>query len=259
MGNIEECSELVNYTLPRFPSQTELLLLQGYLSEYSRDFDSAQNAYKRILALKPGDINAQNAIATLGEKTPPMAGAATSSGGSISLREQAKEVAKIILPLIGEYPENLPLREALGKIYLKARMHKEARTQFSEIYEQDFDYPNIRKLINESSEEMQPKFVAPHPQQNNRNLADSLAKTFAALRESETVDNDDLGRYLAHYGATFKEFFTKYSVTRFRKDSDGKTFYERYSIAPFIYDNTVFFYLLKKFYAVRSIITNLAN
>jgi hypothetical protein len=261
MGNIEECSDLVNYALPRFPSQIELLLLHGYLSEYSRDFDSAQNAYKRILALKPGDINANNAIATLGEKIPPAAGAAANSsrGGGISLQEHAKEAAKIILPLIGEYPENLPLREALGKIYLKARMLKEARAQFSEIYEQDFEYPNIRKLLNESSEEIQPKFITPHHHQNNRNLADSLAKTFATLRKSEKSDYDDLGRYLAHYGATFKDFFSKYSISRFKKDIDGRTFYERYVIDSFIYDNTVFFDPKNKFYAVRSIITNSTN
>jgi hypothetical protein len=260
MGNIDECSDLINYALPRFPSQTELLLLYGYLSEYSRDFDNAQNAYKRILALKPGEVNAHNAIATLGEKTPPVAGAAAnSSGGGISLKEQAKETAKIILPLIGEYPENLPLREALGKIYLKARMLKEARAQFSEIYEQDFEYPNIRKLLNESSEEIQPKPITPHYQQNSKNLADSLAKTFAALRKNEKSDYDDLGRYLAHYGATLKEFFSKYSITRFKKDSDGKTFYERYIIDSFIYENTVFFDIKQKFYAVRSIITNSTN
>jgi tetratricopeptide (TPR) repeat protein len=253
MGNLEECSELVNYALPRFPSQTELLLLHGYLSEYSRDFAKAQSNYKRILALKPGDIGAMNAIATLGEKAPPMAGAATASTGGISLKDQAKEAAKIILPLIEEYPENLPLREALGKIYLNARLIREARSQFSEIYSQDFEYPNIRKLLEETSEEQQPKFTAPPPSpQHNKNLADSLAKTFAELRENENLDYDELGRYLVHYGATFKEFFSKYSISRFKK-LDEKTFSEKYKIDSFFYNNTIFFDSKKKFYAVLSI------
>jgi Tfp pilus assembly protein PilF len=257
MGEIEECSELVNYALPRFPSQTELLLLHGYLNEYSKDFDSAQNAYRKILALKPGDANALIAMATLGEKRIPEAGATTSPGG-VSLKDQAKEAAKVILPLIEEYPENLPLREALGKIYLKSRLLKEARTQFSEIYAQDFEYPNIRKLLEESSEEQQKIFTPPVLVQDSKKLADSLAKTFAALRESEKSDFDELGRYLVHYGATFKEFFSKYSITRFEK-LDERTFYERYSIESLAYENTIFFDSRNQFYATRSVIANSAN
>jgi len=255
MGNLEECAELVNYALPRFPSHTGFLLLSGYLNEYSRDFDKAQNDYKRILALKPGDASALNAMATLGEKTPPKEGAAIFAGGVSALREQAKEVAKIILPLIEEYPENLPLREAMGRIYLKARLMKEARQQFSEIYAQDFEYPNIRKLIDEASQE-QARFVP--PPQNNKKLADSLVKTFAYLRQRENSDYDDLGRYLVHYGATFKEFFSKYSVTRFYKLND-RDFSERYKINSIIYENTIFFDANKNFYAVRSIISDSAS
>ena len=254
-GSLDECTELVNYALPRFPSQTGLLLLHGYLSEYSRDFEQAQINYKKILALKPGDASALNAMATLGEKIPPAAGTATSAGGGMSLKDNAYETAKILLPLIEEYPENLPLREALGKVYLKARLMKEARQQFSEIYAQDFEYPNIRKLLDETVEEL-PKFIP--PQQNNKNLADSLAKTYAALRENESLDYDDLGRYLVHYGATFKDFFSKYSVTRFRR-IDERTFAERYIIGSFTYNNTVFFDTKKKFYAVLSTVTDLAS
>jgi hypothetical protein len=256
MGNIKECAELVNYVLPRFPSQTELLLLHGYLSEYSREFDIAQSDYKKILALNPNDANAANALITLGEKKPPVANTANVSYSGTSLKDQSKETAKIILPLINEYPENLPLREALGRIYLKARMLKEAHQQFSEIYAQDFEYPNIKKLLNESSEEQQNKFV---PQvQNNKNLADSLAKTFAALQKNSNFEYDELGRYLAHYGATFKEFFSKYSITRFER-IDEKTFSEKYKLASFIYDNTIFFDSKKKFYATRAVIKDTSN
>lgn len=257
MGNLEECAELVNYALPRFPSQTGFLLLSGYLNEYSRDFDKAQNDYRRILALKPGDISALQAIATLGEKIPPAAGSTVSAGGLSALRDQAKEVAKVILPLIEEYPENLPLREAMGRIYLRARFMREARQQFSEIYSQDFEYPNIRKLIDEAVED-QTKFVPQQQLQNSKNLADSLAKTFASLRLRESSENDDLGRYLVHYGATFKEFFSKYSVTRFKKLNE-QDFSEKYKINSLTYDNTIFFDAKKNFYAVRSIITDSAN
>jgi len=252
-SSLDECTELVNYALPRFPSQAGLLLLHGYLSEYSKDFEQAQSDYKKILALKPGDANALNAIATLGEKTPPVAGmAAAPTGGGMSLKDNAYETAKILLPLIEEYPENLPLREALGRIYLKARLMKEARQQFSEIYAQDFEYPNIRKFLDETIDEL-PKF-APQ-QQSSKNLADSLAKTYAALRENENLDYDDLGRYLVHYGATFKDFFSKYSITRYKR-LDEKTFAEKYKMGPFTYSNTVFFDSKKKFYAVRSLITD---
>jgi tetratricopeptide (TPR) repeat protein len=254
MGSLDECFELVNYALPRFPSQTDLLLLQGYLSEYSRDFEKAHNNYRKILALKPGDVNAMNALATLGEKTPPQPGTTTIATGSISLQDQAREAAKIILPLIEEYPENLPLREALGKIYLKARLMREARAQFSEIHAQDFDYPNIRKLIEEASEE-QPKFIPQAPPQNSKALADSLAKTFAALKGTETFENDELGRYFIYYDATFKEFFSKYSVTRYKK-LDERTFSETYAIGSFIYDNTIFFDAKNKFYGTLTVISD---
>jgi tetratricopeptide (TPR) repeat protein len=259
MGNLDECSKVVNYALPRFPSQTGLLLLNGYLSEYSREFDKAQESYKKILVLKPEDISANNALATLGEKTPPVAGTQASAISIMSLKDQAKEAAKIIMPLIEEYPENLPLREALGKIYLKARFMKEARSQFAEIYAQDFDYPNIKKLLEEASEEL-PKFIPPpkaEPYKNSKNLADSLAKTFAALRENERHNNDydELGRYFVPYEAPLKDFFSRYSVTRFQKQ-DERTFSERYEIGSFFYENTIFFDPKKEFYATRVIISD---
>jgi hypothetical protein len=256
MGNIEECSELVNYALPRFPSQTGLLLLHGYLNEYFRNFDVALSDYKKILVLKPGDANAINAIATLGEKIPPKAEATISQGG-MSLKDQAREAAKIILPLIEEYPENLPLREALGKIYLKARLMREAHAQFSEIYAQDFEYPNIKKLLTESSEE-QYKPISLPPTLYGKALTDSLAKTFATLRKNEKLDYDYLGHYLVHYGSTLKEFFSKYSITRFKK-ADDRTFIERYNIESFIYENAILFDSKKTFYAVRSVITDTAE
>jgi len=256
MGNIEECSELVNYAFPRFPSQTGLLLLHGYLNEYFRNFDVALSDYKKILVLKPGDANAINAIATLGEKHLSKTEASATYQGGISLKDHAREAAKIILPLIEEYPENLPLREALGKIYLKARLMNEARAQFSEIYAQDFEYPNIKKLIEEASEE-QYKPISITPMLYGKALTDSLEKTFATLRKNEKQDYDYLGHYLVHYGSTLKEFFLKYSITRFKK-VDDKTFSERYNIESFIYENTIFFDSKKTFYAVRSVITDSA-
>ncbi|MDR2584366.1 MAG: hypothetical protein LBC75_12885 [Fibromonadaceae bacterium] len=257
MGNIDECSELVSYALPRFPSQIGLLLLHGYLNEYSRNFDIALSDYRKILVLKPGDVNALNAIATLGEKNPPQKDATATYQGGISLKDHAREAAKILLPLIDEYPENLPLREALGKIYLKSRLMQEARAQFSEIYSQDFEYPNIKKFLEESSEE-QYKSISLSPALYNKDLTDSLAKTFASLRKSEKLDNDYLGHYLVHYGSTLKEFFSKYSITKFKK-IDERTFVERYNIESFIYENTIFFDSKKTFYAVRSIITDSAE
>ncbi|MDR0517016.1 MAG: hypothetical protein LBH25_08240 [Fibromonadaceae bacterium] len=256
MGNLDKCAELVNYAMPRFSSQTEFLLLHGFLSEYAYDFDTAQNNYKRILLLKPDDVEALKAMSSLGEKIPPTPGAsATHTGTVISLKDMTKEVAKIMLPLIHEYPENLPLREALGRVYLKARLMKEAKAQFSEIYAQDFDYPNIRRLMLEASEELAVPVV---PQtsiiRNSKNLTDSLVKTFAELRKNAgSEEYDDLGRYLIHYGVTFKDFFSKYSITRFER-IDENTFIEKYSIGSFKFDNTVYFDYEKKFYAMRTIV-----
>ena len=252
MGSIKECSDLVNYALPRFPSQTEFLLLHGFLSEYANDFETAQNNYRKILMLKPGNTEALNAMASLGEKTPPTPG--TASGSGLSLRDAAKETAKILLPIIQEYPENLPLREALGRIYLKARLMKEARTQFSEIYAQDFEYPNIRKLLNETSEEQTFETQKRVTSRSDKKLADSLAKEFAALKESVHQEEfDELGRYFVHYGANFKDFFSKHSITKFTKLDEG-TFSEKYDISTFKYDNTIYFDPNNRFYAVRSII-----
>jgi len=255
-GNLKECSELVNYAMPRFPSQTDFLLLHGFLSEYSYDFDTAQDNYKRILLLKPGNSEALNALASLGEKSPPIAGASASAPG-MSLKDITRETAKIMLPLIQEYPENLPLREALGRIYLKARMMKEAKFQFSEIYAQDFEYPNIKKLIEEASEELASSAPKNTVARNDKNLADSLAKTFATLRQNtSSEEKDDLGRYLIHYGASFKEFFSEYSITRFKR-VDETTFSEKYEINSFRYNNTIYFDSQKKLYAMRSVIEDI--
>jgi hypothetical protein len=261
MGNLNECAELVNYAMPRFPSQTEFLLLHGFLSEYSYNFDIAQNNYKRILLLKPDDVEALKAIASLGEKIPPTPGAsATSTGTVISLKDMTKEVAKIMLPLIQEYPENLPLREALGRVYLKARLMKEAKAQFSEIYAQDFEHPNIRRLLLESSEELAVPVVPKNAVlRNDKNLEDSLVKTFAELRKNAgSEEYDDLGRYLIHYGVTFKDFFSKYSINRFER-IDENTFSEKYNIASFKHHNTVYFDSEKKFYATRAIVEDTSN
>jgi tetratricopeptide (TPR) repeat protein len=261
MGNLNECAELVNYAMPRFPSQTEFLLLHGFLSEYSYNFDIAQNNYKRILLLKPDDVEALKAIASLGEKIPPTPGAsATSTGTVISLKDMTKEVAKIMQPLIQEYPENLPLREALGRVYLKARLMKEAKAQFSEIYAQDFEYPNIRRLLLESSEELAVPVVPKNAVlRNDKNLEDSLVKTFAELRKNaDSEEYDDLGRYLIHYGVTFKDFFSKYSVNRFER-IDENTFSEKYNIASFKYHSTVYFDAEKKFYATRAIVEDTSD
>jgi tetratricopeptide (TPR) repeat protein len=257
-GSLKECSELVNYAMPRFPSQTDFLLLHGFLSEYSYDFDTAQDNYKKILLLKPGNSEALNALASLGEKSPPTTGVSASASG-MSLKDVTRETAKIMMPLIQEYPENLPLREALGKIYLKARMMKEAKFQFSEIYAQDFEYPNIKKLLEEASEELGSSAPKNTVVRNDKNLADSLAKTFATLRQStSSEEKDDLGRYLIHYGASFKDFFSEYSITGFKR-LDETTFSEKYSINPFRYENTVYFDSQKKLYAMRSVIEDMSD
>jgi hypothetical protein len=199
-------------------------------------------------------------MASLGEKVPPTPGGGASTGTVISLKDMTKEVAKIMLPLIQEYPENLPLREALGRVYLKARLMKEAKAQFSEIYAQDFEYPNIRRLLLEASEELAVPVIPKNAAlRNDKNLEDSLVKTFAELRKNASSEEyDDLGRYLIHYGVTFKDFFSKYSINRFER-IDENTFSEKFNIASFKYYSTVYFDVEKKFYATRTIVEDTSN
>ena len=146
-GNLDSCAAIVEYALSQFPVNVKLLLLRGYLDEYQGHFDKAEKIYQRILAFMPDYAPAREAASTLGEKSPPGPG----TGVVLSPQDRAQTALDILEPLVEKYPENLPLREALGRAYLKGRQFDRARTQFQEIQKVDPDYPDIQQRIQEAS------------------------------------------------------------------------------------------------------------
>src|SRR5690554_8180201 len=65
-------------------------------------------------------------------------------------QDKAQVAYEILEPLVSTYPENLPLREALGLAYLKGRLFEKAKQQFQEIAHHDPEYPDIQLRIQES-------------------------------------------------------------------------------------------------------------
>jgi tetratricopeptide (TPR) repeat protein len=126
------------------------MLLRGYLWEYQGRYDEAEKIYQRILAFRPDFEGAALALSTVGEKTAPGAG-----GGKISPMDRSQLAWEILEPLVEKYPENMPLREALGLAYLKGRDYDRARIQFREIQNKDPEYPDIQQRIQEFSQNVE--------------------------------------------------------------------------------------------------------
>jgi tetratricopeptide (TPR) repeat protein len=142
-GQLDSCAALVEYALSQYPVNVKLLLLQGYMDEYQGHFDSAEKIYQRILAFMPDYAPAREAASTLGEKSPPGPG----NGVVLSPQDRAQTALDILEPMVEKYPENLPLKEALGRAYLKGRQFDRARSQFQEIQKIDPEYPDIQQRI----------------------------------------------------------------------------------------------------------------
>ena len=210
-GLLDSCSAVVEYALTQFPVNMELHLLQGYLAEYRGHFDMADKIYQRILALDPSFTRASEAEATLGEKSPPGTGSAV----SLTPRDRAQMAVDILSPLVERYPENLPLREALGLSYLKGREFDRARIQFQEILNRDPEYPDIRLRLQEANVTKPAPVSAVDGLAANLNRAlDSIKGTYAPSKEHDFTTM--LGHYLVRYGATPGEFFKKYAIGNFR-------------------------------------------
>lgn len=222
-GLLDSCTALVDYALSQYPVDAELLLLKGYISEYQGHFDAADKIYQRILAFRPDYAPASEAAATLGEKAPPGPGTSV----QLTPKDRAKVACDILEPLVQRYPENLPLREALGLAYLKARSFDLARAQFQEIMANDPEYPDIAQRIQESKATK--RVVNPVAD----GLASDLKRAVDSLRSTmEPASTHDfstmLGHYLVRYGATPQEFFKKYSMENFRpagKNAWKETFF----------------------------------
>lgn len=235
LGSIDSCTALVEYALSQYPADAELLLLHGYLLEYKGRFDAAERIYHRILAFRPEFTKASLALSTLGEKSPPGEGVGT----VLSPKDKAQVACDILEPLVEKYPENMPLREALGLAYLKAREFDRARMQFNEIVVRDPEYPEIQQRIQESN------VTKPAPSNVYDGLTANLNRALDSLREvNEPSTKHDfttmLGHYLVRYGATPGEFFKKYAIGNFRPIKANvwqESFYEN----PYMHTYTVVF------------------
>ncbi|MBR4348585.1 MAG: tetratricopeptide repeat protein [Fibrobacter sp.] len=249
-GQLDSCSAVVEYALTQFPVNMELHLLQGYLAEYRGHFDAADRIYQRILALDPNFKKASEAEATLGEKSPPGTGTAV----NLTPRDRAQMAVDILAPLVERYPENLPLREALGLSYLKGREFDRARAQFQEILNRDPEYPDIRLRLQESNVTKPAPVSAADGLAANLNRAlDSIKGTNAPSKEHDFTTM--LGHYLVRYGATPGEFFKKYAIGNFRPIKTNvwqETFYE----GTYKHTYTVVFDSLNHFREVHVVVSD---
>lgn len=252
-GQLDSCSALVEYSLAQYPVDAKLLLLQGYLHEYQGRFDAAERLYQRILAFDPDFAPAREAAATLGEKSPPGPG----TGVVLSPQDRVQTACDILEPLVEKYPENLPLREALGRAYMKGRQFDRARMQFQEIQKSDPEYPEIQQRIQETN------ITRPAPIAKNDGLAANLNRALDSLRESAGPSSSHdfttmLGHYVVRYGATPREFFKKYSIGNFRPVANN-VWQESFYIAPYMHTYTVVFDSLNHFREVHVVVYDSAS
>ena len=244
-GSLDSATQVVDYALTQFPLSSELLLLRGYLFEYSGKFDEAEKTYQRILAFRPDFEKARRAMATIGEKVAP-----GKDGYAGSVRDRAQVACDILIPLVERYPENLPLREALGIAYLKNRMFDLSRREFNYILKYDPEYPNIKAHLNEL--EQARKAVI---EEFNNGLTANLNRAVDSLRESMMPEkkhdfSTKLGHYLVRYGATSQEFFKKYSLANF-KQVKRFVWQESFFESPYTHTYTVVFDSLNHFREVH--------
>lgn len=247
-GLLDSCSSVVEYALSQFPANVRLMLLQGVLMEYQGQYDAAEKVYQRALAFEPGFKDAAVALSTLGEKTAPGVG----GGSAMSPRERMQGAYDILAPLVDRYPENLPLREALGLAYLKGRDFDQARNQFQEIAKRDAEYPDIQQRIQETNV-TRPMLVQAHD-----GLAEDLSRAVDSLRGSSGPSTTHdfstmLGHYLVRYGATPGEFFKKYAVSNFRPIKSN-VWQESFYDAPYKHTYTVVFDSLNHFKEVHVVV-----
>ncbi len=253
-GILDSAALVVDYALTQFPLSSDLMLLRGYLAEYNGKFDVAEKTYQRILAFRPDFEKARRAMATIGEKTAP----GKNGHYAGSSRDRAQVACDILAPLVERYPENLPLREAMGTAYMKAHMFDMARREFNYILKNDPDYPDIKSRLNELE---QVRRVA--IEEYNNGLTANLNRAVDSLRESMMPErkhdfSTKLGHYLVRYGASSQEFFRKYSASNFKQVKRfvwQETFYEN----PYHHTYTVVFDSLNRFKEVHVVVFDSAS
>ncbi len=247
-GLLDSCELVIEHALSKFPANPDLLCLNGYLQEYKGRFDAAENIYRRVLAIRPGYAPANEALLSLGEKSPPGIAA---GGTRLSPRDRIQVAYDILQPLVKQYPENLPLREALGRAYLKGRDFDRAKAQFLEIQSHDPDYPDIRLRIQEA-------LSAPVRETKKNLLAEDLNRAIDSMRTLPLTGHafeSFLGHYLVRYGATQKEFFSKYSAANFKK-INRNAWQEIFFEAPYFHRYTALFDSLGHFYGVHVVVSD---
>jgi len=142
--------------------------------------------------------------------------------------------------LAERYPENLPLREALGLAHLKNHSFDLARREFNYILKNDPDYPDIKIRLNEVEQARKMAI-----EEYNNGLTANLNRAVDSLRESMLPEkkhdfSTKLGHYLVRYGASSQEFFKKYSLANFTQVKRfvwQESFYE----SPYKHTYTVVF------------------
>ena|GEM_PF-495599 len=232
-GRLDSCGQVVEYSLTRFPSDPELLVLGGMLLEYKGTFEQAEANYRKALAIDPRNQFAAEALHTLGEKAPP---GSQGGQGSITPREKAQLAVNILEPLVELYPENMPLRDGLGQAYLKARQFDLALAQYQTIQDNDAEYPDLQLRIQES------KAVTRAPVDEVA-LTVELKRGVDSLRsiaKHERSFSERLGHYLVRWGAPPKEFFAKYPPESFTR-LDSLTWQETTWEPPLELKNTIVF------------------
>jgi tetratricopeptide (TPR) repeat protein len=232
-GSLDSCGQVVEYGLTRFPGEMDLIVINGMLLEYKGLFDQAEMDYHKVQAIDPENLAAKIALRTLGEKSPP---GSQNSKGMVTPREKAQLAIDILEPLVRQYPENIPLRDALGQAYLKGRSFDLARLQFEEIQDRDEEYPDIQLRIQEA------KAVNRDPREAVV-LSQELKRATDSLRTTQGKDrsfSERLGHYLVRWGAPPKEFFAKYPIAGF-KQLDSQTWQELSWEPPFEHKTTVEF------------------
>ena len=170
----------------------------------------------------------------------------------LSPQDRAQTALDILEPMVDKYPENLPLKEALGRAYLKGRQFDLARKQFQDIQKVDPEYPDIQQRIQESN------ITRPAPINKNDGLTANLNRAVDSLRETMAPSavhdfSTMLGHYVVRYGATPKEFFKKYSIGNFRPVAKN-VWQESFFVAPYMHTYTVVFDSLNHFREVHVVV-----
>ena len=211
-GILDSCALVVEYALSKFPGEAPLAVLQGYLHEYNGAFDQAERIYKRLLALNPDDTLGTNALRSLGEKSPPGTGVSTVK---LTPRNRIQPAIDILAPMVENYPDNMPLRYALGQVYLRAREFDLARLQFEKIMLEDPDYPEISQRIQEASATHRTSRRSLQLGANLKRDVDQLRAKNKAL--DQRAFSEKLGHYLVRWGASPKTFFQRYPLSKFTR------------------------------------------